>query len=252
MALGERSETIDRADFIDVATETLQELIDDLRAAKEELAELQTGPTKTFSLSDSSRFQVRSGIRIRNVDLREHPGDVPVYSVFTRPETVKGYISKEWLLERGVEPEPYPSVTVMATGASAVGTVFYREANCVMTDDVVIVQSWPMEDDRLQLSFEDDAESVEESIDDITPEHDIDLAYLAVALSQTIAQGGYLYEAKLYTKRVAQLSVEVPVNAEGDPDIERQRQIAAVAKRLDQIRSKLQETGAWSKSVRLA
>ncbi|MBU8551935.1 N-6 DNA methylase [Streptomyces rochei] len=250
--LGERSETIDRSDFIDLATETLQELIDDLRAAKEELAELQTGPNRTFSLADSSRFQVRSGIRIRNVDLRENPGDVPVYSVFTRPETVKGYISREWLLERGVEPEPYPSVTVMATGASAVGTVFYREANCVMTDDVVIVQSWPKGDSDLQLTFEDNAEDIAEPVGDKIPEHEIDLAYLAVALSQTIAQGGYLYEAKLYTKRVAQLSIEVPVDADGNPDIDRQKQIAAVAKRLDQIRSKLQETGAWSKSVRLA
>lgn len=251
--LGERSETIGRSDFIDVATATLQELIDDLRAAKEELAELQTGPTSTFALSDSGRFQVRSGVRIRNVDLRENPGTVPVYSVFTRAETVKGYISKEWLLERGVEPEPHPSVTVMATGASAVGTVFYREANCVMTDDVVIVQSWPKEDSGMQLSFDDEAgDRGVKSSGSRVPEHDIDLGYLAVALSQTIAQGGYLYEAKLYTRRVAQLSIEVPVSPDGTPDIERQRQIAAVAKRLDQIRSKLQETGIWSKGVRLA
>ncbi|GGW02134.1 HsdM family class I SAM-dependent methyltransferase [Streptomyces narbonensis] len=282
--LGERSDTIERAEFIDLATETLQELIDDLGQAKSELALLQSGATAKFALSDSSRFQVRSGIRVRNVDLRDNPGDVPVYSVFTRPETVKGMIDRDWLAERGVEPEPYPSVTVMATGASAVGMVFYREANCVMTDDVVIVQPWPRpaEDGQLELGEDDgqlelgdgaqqepttpdaegtdpqdrDGEAAEpEDRDDEAaelPEHDIDLGYLAVALAQTIAQGGYLYEAKLYTKRVAQLTIEVPVDAEGKPDIERQRQIAAVVKRLDQIRSKLQETGIWSKGVRLA
>ncbi|MGW2468059.1 HsdM family class I SAM-dependent methyltransferase [Streptomyces bauhiniae] len=282
--LGERSDTIDRAEFIDLATETLQELIDDLGQAKAELALLQSGKTAKFSLSDSSRFQVRSGIRIRNVDLRDNPGDVPVYSVFTRPDTIKGMIHRDWLAERGVEPEPYPSVTVMATGASAVGMVFYREANCVMTDDVVIVQPWPKsaeggqlelgeEDRQLELGDEagqepsvsnangtepreEDGEATEREDQDgeaaELPEHDIDLGYLAVALAQTIAQGGYLYEAKLYTKRVAQLTIEVPVDAEGKPDIERQRQIAAVVKRLDQIRSKLQETGIWSKGVRLA
>lgn len=251
--LGERSDTIERGEFIDLATETLQELIDDLRQAKEELARLQTGATTVFALSDGSRFQVRSGVRIRNVDLRDHPGEVPVYSVFTRPETVKGYIDRDWLKDRGVEPETYPSVTVMATGASAVGTVFYREANCVMTDDVVIVQPWPRESENGQLELGTET-AVEDKGTEIgkLPEHDIDLGFLTVALAQTIAQGGYLYEAKLYTKRVAQLTIEVPVDGAGNPDLERQRQIAAVAKRLDQIRSKLQETGTWSKSVRLA
>jgi hypothetical protein len=153
-----------------------------------------------------------------------------------------------------------------------------------MTDDVVIVQPWPKpaEDGQLELGGEDrqlelgdgarqeptasnadsteprnqDGEAAELEDQDREaadlPEHDIDLGYLAVALAQTIAQGGCLYEAKLYTKRVAQLTIEVPVDAEGKPDIKRQRQIAAVVKRLDQIRSKLQETGIWSKGVRLA
>lgn len=249
VALGQRTETVDRGEFIDLATETLEVLIEELRQAKEELARLSTGRTGRFSLSDKSKFQIRSGVRIRNIDLRDNPGDVPVYSVFTRPDTVKGHISKEWLLERGVEPEKYPSVTVMATGASAVGMVFYREANAVMTDDVVIVQTWPKDDESGQLALGSGPVQAEGSS---LPSHDIDLEYLAVALAQTIAQGGYLYEAKLYTKRVQQLTVEVPIDESGSPDLDRQRQIAAVAKRLEQIRAKLQETGTWSKSVRLA
>jgi hypothetical protein len=146
-----------------------------------------------------------------------------------------------------VEPEPFPSVTVMATGASAVGMVFYREPHGVMTDDVVIVQPWSIEDEiKLQMLAEAQGAKME------MPEHDIDLEYLAVALAQTIAQGGYLYEAKLYTKRVRQLSISVPVGADGLPDLPRQRQIAAVAKRIDNIRAKLQEAGVWSKAVRLS
>ncbi|MFH8466003.1 class I SAM-dependent DNA methyltransferase [Streptomyces sp. NPDC017991] len=251
--LGERKDTIERSQFIELATETLHEVIAELGEAKEELDRLRSGNTKDFALSDSKRFQVRSGVRIRNVDLRDHPGKVPVYSVFTRPETIKGRIDEDWLRERGVFPEPYPSVTVMATGASAVGTVFYREANCVMTDDVVIVQPWPRERESGQMQLGDEeTQGGDEADAKAIPEHNIDLGFLAVALSQKIAQGGYLYEAKLYTKRVAQLTIEVPVDSNGEPDLERQRQIAAVAKRLDQIRSKLQETGVWSKSVRLA
>ncbi|WP_371782854.1 HsdM family class I SAM-dependent methyltransferase [Streptosporangium subroseum] len=248
VVLGERAETINRAEFIDLATNTLQDLITELEQARDELTSLTAGPSEKFRLADSSRFQIRSGIRIRNVDLRENPGEVPVYSVFTRPETVKGHISLEWLQKRNCFPEPYPSVTVMATGASAVGMVFYREADGVMTDDVVIVQPWSVETEE---TWRTEAEIKGEEPVGLPP-YDIDLGYLAVALGQTIAQGGYLYEAKLYTKRVRQLEVDVPINKDGKPDLERQRQIAAVVKRLDNVRAKLQETGAWSKSVRLS
>jgi type I restriction-modification system DNA methylase subunit len=248
VALGQRAETIARSEFIDLATDTLKDLISELEQAREELTSLTAGPSAKLHLSDEDQFQVRSGIRIRNADLRENPGEVLVYSVFTRPDTVKGSISLEWLKERGCLPEPYPSVTVMATGASAVGMVFYREANCVMTDDVVIVQPWSVKAEEL-WRLEKETENGEVSG---LPPHDVDLGYLAVALGQTITQGGYLYEAKLYTRRVKQLAIEVPIAEDGKPDINRQRQIAAVAKRLDNIRAKLQEAGAWSKGVRLS
>ncbi|PKV76803.1 HsdM family class I SAM-dependent methyltransferase [Nocardia fluminea] len=246
VALGERAGTIDRDEFIQLATESLKELIDELDQAQRELKSLSSGTTRTYSLGDEDQFQVRSGMRIRNSDLREHPGDIPVYSVFTRPDTVKGCISRDWIKDHGVEPEEFPSVSVMATGASAVGMVFNRESGCVMTDDVVIVQPWSV---ATQLKWRTST-----SGDDVSqhPEQGIDMGYLAVALAQAIAQGGFVYEAKLYTRRVRQLQVEVPITDSGAPDLERQRQIAALAKRLDMIRAKLQETGAWSKSVRLS
>ncbi|MEU7753673.1 N-6 DNA methylase [Micromonospora sp. NPDC049171] len=272
--LGVRTETIERHDFIRLAEEELTELLDELRQAREELSVLTAGKMMTVKLSDVLRFQIRSGVRIRNIDLRENTGEVPVYSVFTRRDTIKGRISSEWLSARGIRPELFPSVTVMATGASAVGTVFYRENNCVMTDDVVIVQPWSMAAEREwkrhklaaflcipadEVSDDDiDQEEVGRYIDlanlaeNDLPESSIDLHYLAVALSQTIAQGGYLYEAKLYTKRVSQLVVEVPRGPDDAPDLERQRQIAAAAKRLDGIRSRLEEIGRWSKAVRLS
>lgn len=242
--LGERTEVVDRQEFIDLAAQSLRELLEELEQARSEIDQLTSGPTISMSLADAQTFQIKSGTRIRNVDLRENPGSVPVYSVFTRPDTIKGAISLQWLQERGVEPEKYPSVTIMATGASAVGMVFCREAHVVMTDDVVIVQPWSSE---AEAEFEDSVD-----IDLSYPPTEIDLEYLAVALAQTIAQGGYLYEAKLYTRRVRQLRVEIPVTANGEPDLPRQRQIAEVSRRLDSIRARLQETGAWSRAVRLS
>jgi len=205
ISLGVRAETIEREDFIRLAEDTLTELLDELRQARDELAALTAGKTTTLRLSDASRFSITSGVRIRNVDLRENPGEVPVYSVFTRPDTIKGKISEAWLRDRLVHPEVFPSVTVMATGASAVGTVFYRENNCVMTDDVVIVQPWSLLDSRKwkkEKRAAETGEDIDEILDDEIdaqdpgeylaldrldpndlPRTDIDLHYLAVALS---------------------------------------------------------------------
>ncbi len=249
VALGERAQAVDRAEFIVLATDTLRGLIEELEEASKVFAALTAGPMTTVSLADTSQFTVRSGVRIRNVDLREHPGDVPVYSVFTRADTVKGHVDETWLREvKHVRPEYWPSVTVMATGASAVGMVFYREADCVMTDDVVIVEPWPAAARAEALEdFDPDEDEVPPP-----PSHDIDLRYLAVALARAIAQGSYLYEAKLYTQRVRQLEVEVPVLDDGSHDVDRQRAIADAASRLDDIRRRLEEAGQWSRAVRLA
>lgn len=245
VALGQRVEAIARRDFIDIATQTLQETMADLVQARSDLEALVDGPTAEYRLSDSGEFQVRSGTRIRNVDLREQPGDLPVYSVFTRPDVVKGHISRDWLArEKWVYPERYPSVTVMATGASAVGLVHEREAGAVMTDDVVIVQPWPEE--LLPAPFPSRV-----GITPDLPRHRIDLSYLAVALAQSIAQGGYLYEAKLYVRRVKQLTIQIPVDDAGEPDLDRQRQIAALVRRIEDIRARLDEANRWMRQARL-
>ncbi len=245
VAMGQRVEAIDRSNFIDLATETFQDLVSELAQAKSDLDALNAGPMADFELSDATMFQVRSGVRIRNVDLREHPGGIPVYSVFTRPDAIKGHIDADWLWEhKGIGPERYPSVTVMATGASAVGLVHGREAGAVMTDDVVIVQPWP------EVALPGPFPSGTGPTPDLPP-HRIDLDYLGVALANTIAQGGFLYEAKLYVRRVRQLVIQVPVDDTGEPDLVRQRQIAAVVKRVDNVRARLDEANHWIRRARL-
>lgn len=243
VALGQRTEAIERGAFVEQVSQTLTDLLADLAEARSDLEALEAGPMQTFALADADRFTVRSGVRIRNSDLRDHPGDVPVYSVFTRANVVKGHIDADWLWDtKSATPERYPSVTVMATGASAVGLVHLREANSVMTDDVVIVQPWP--NVLLPGPFAEPGHDI--------PPHDIDLGYLAVALARTIAQGGYMYEAKLYVRRVTQLSVDIPVDGEGRPDLARQIAIARVVKRIDDVRDRIDEASRWIKTVRLS
>jgi type I restriction enzyme M protein len=112
----------------------------------------------------------------------------------------------------------------MANGAKAVGRVFVREPGAVITDDVIAVESL---------------------------DSNIDLEYLAVALRSAIASGGYVYEAKLFVRRVKALTIAVPVRPDGAPDLEQQRRIAAAVKRFDSIRERLSELGTRSSEARI-
>lgn len=226
VSLGTKAAAIERPEFLDTAIESLAELMEELKASREEIASLTSGPTRQVTLADAGLFRVRSGTRIRNEDIRTNPGDVPVYSCFKEKAASKGSISEEYLRARGIpiESENTPVVTVIANGAKAVGKVFVRHERCVLTDDVIAVEI-------------------------LTPF--IDPEFLAAELRRAIASGGFLYEAKLFKGRVEQLTADIPV-AGGALNIGRQREIAAATRRFDLIRAKLHELGSWSESARIA
>lgn len=223
--LGERAPAVPRLTFIEELTGTLATLREDLEAAHEEFTALTSGRTVEIMLSDDSFVRVQSGSRVTNSQIREHPGDVPVYSCFTDAKSVKGRVDAAWLAEMGISLLEADSATVNANGASGVGIVFTREKGCLLTDDVIAV----------------------------TPVHPkIDVNYLAVALASSVAAGGYLYEAKLFVRRVRALSVHLPLADDGTFDLEQQRLIAAAAKRLDTIRQRVMELGRYSRSARIS
>lgn len=223
--LGVRESAVERLGFIEVAKAQIGEIAAELEAAREELESLIPPRTKTVSLSDKTLFRVRSGTRITNEQIRQNPGEIPVYSCFVSPTEHKGTIDEQWLEGIGIPIETDTLVTVMANGAKAVGKVFVRRERCVLTDDVIIV------------------EAVSDKID---PD------FLAVQLRGAIAQGNYVYEAKLFQNRVKQLSIELPVTEKGDIDVERQRVVALAVNRFDNIRQKLHELGSWSGSARIS
>jgi type I restriction-modification system DNA methylase subunit len=227
VALGVRSEPIERMEFVDAAMAGLSELLQELEASRAEMQALTAVPSVAVRLSDSALFLVRSGTRIRNEDIRTHPGDVPVYSCFKDRNGCKGSIAESYLLDHGIpiETDAAPIVTVIANGAKAVGKVFVRQERCVLTDDVIAVE---------------------------VRHPDLDAEFLAAELLRAIASGGFLYEAKLFKGRVAQLEVEVPVKIDGGFDLEQQRAIAAATRRFDLIRAKLHELGDWSEKARIS
>ncbi|MEU4664785.1 N-6 DNA methylase [Micromonospora chalcea] len=245
--LGESSLPVDRSSFIEETRANLEQLIGDLDAAQSELEQLTSGRMAEVSLGDERYFSVRSGTRITTKQIQDHPpkaddptDSVPVYSCFKDDKIVKGYASRDWLKsqyrevhrrftnEVAIYPafpiEKRPSVTVNANGAS-VGKVFVRPADCLLTDDVIAVQ--PL------------------------AEAGLDLDYLSVALQSSVTAGGFLYEAKLFTTRLKELSVQVPVDETGAFDLEQQKRIASATKRFEAIRTRLSDLGQWSADARV-
>jgi len=220
--LGQKESAVSRVDFIDETRAEIEEISADLEAAKKEIQALTSGETMTVSMGDEDYFEVRSGTRVTGKEIRENPGDLPIYSCFKTEREVKGLVDAQFFAnEKGGVVEEDPIVTVNANGAS-VGRVYVRRDRCGITDDVIIVE---VKDDLI--------------------DHD----YLAVALRAAVYKGGFLYEAKLFATRVKGLEVEVPVS-DGVFDQQQQQAIASAVHRFDALRTRLSDLGLRSGSVR--
>jgi hypothetical protein len=68
-------------------------------------------------------------------------------------------------------------------------------------------------------------------------------------LKEAVAAGGFLYEAKLFLKRVANLQIEIPTLGNGRFDLKRQRQLAKGLKEFDEAKAGLAEFSQWAEAV---
>ena len=217
--LGAREEAIERISFLESAENQITDLARDLTAIKEEIQKLEEGKKETIFLSDKTLFTIRRGKRVTRADGDKHPGDIPVYSGSKDPRRPLCSVTRKWALSAGIPIETKPIVTVNANGY--VGATFVRREECIIHDDVMIIE---------------------------VLDNQIDLDYLRYKLRSAIAEGNYEYEAKLYS-RVADLSIEIPVINKGF-DVDRQRQIAAAFKKLELLTQSLADLGQWAGSTR--
>lgn len=238
--LGESEAPIKSKEFIEETQGSIKDLLEDLAKAKEDLSKVKSQKMVSVDISDESMFNVSSGTRITTKQIQQNPPKndddaVPVYSCFKHPWLIKGKVSRAWLSaqvrtdrkKRIVQRFPIekrPVVTVNANGAS-VGKVFLRPADCLLTDDVIAVHI---------------AEGV-----------NIDPEYLMVALQSAVTAGGFLYEAKLFSTRVKELSIEMPVDDNGEYDIDAQQRSAAASKRLYALVTRLGDLGRSATEARL-
>lgn len=221
--LGHKESAVSRLDFIDEVSEEILEINSELKTARTEIQALTSGLTTDLSIGDDKSFKVRSGTRVTGEEIRDNPGEIPVYSCFKTDREIKGLVDKKFFTKvKGGVIEKNPIVTVNANGAS-VGHVYVRRNACAITDDVIIVECL---------------------------RSDLDIDYLSVALQSSVDKGGFLYEAKLFAARVKELEITIPIGANGLPDIAQQRLIATAIRRFNSLRTRLHDLGVKCKAAR--
>lgn len=234
VSLGLVDKPISKTDYIASTIGTLQELLDDLRALGAREAPPEPANARVCLLSDEKLFKVSAGGRINKSEIDEHPpadeaDAVPVYSCFRNENIVKGVISRKYLEtkppikgEYRHRPIAKRLVTVNANGAS-VGLCYVREPGCALTDDVITVE---------------------------VLDRNIDPFYLRETLQDAINAGNYIYEAKLFQNRLKELAVTIPVDEDGEFDLEAQRRVAGEDLTFAAIQSRLSDIGSEADSVR--
>ena len=222
--LGLQDPVVTETEFLDSATGQITDLMLEIKALQD-LDRTAAEKFEPFSLSNEDLFTIRSGQRIRSVDIKANPGNIPVYSCFKERDTKKGMVDEDYLIAKRfrIEDPDTPVVTIAANGS--VGAVFTRAERCMLTDDLIIVE----------------------------PKHkDIDIGYLAIAIRKAIAGKGYGYEAKLFKGRVEQIIVHLPVLDGGKFDISIQKDEAARYERLEDIRKLITGFGSWGREIKVS
>ena len=221
-ALGIEEPAVKRLEFIDEASAALTQIVRELKAAREELTALTSGPTMRVTLADDALFRVSTGDRITGDHIRLNPGSLPVYSCYVDSRTEKGLIDEAWVSKKGFRVFDSELIAISANGV--VGPVHVRRNRCAITDDVTVVE---MLDGSL------------------------DIDYVAQQLRSSIAHGGYFYEAKLFAQRVRTLAVEIPVKQDGSLDLGLQRKIASALNRFDSTLARMTELGLSCRDTRI-
>ncbi len=233
--LGVLDAPIGRIEFIEDAEASIPSLLADLKSAKKDLESLTKTKAARVSIN-SDCFTLRRGKRVRKEDCDLNPGDIndqenppiPVYSGTNIIDKKLGSVGRKWLIENkipieNIDKNKKGTLTINSNGS--VGVVFVRYKPCVIHDDVTIVE---------------------------VNRDDIDLEYLATQLRSSITEGNYEYEAKLYSGRMKDLSVVLPLSNDGSGyDLAAQKKIAEAYKRFEVIRGKLADFGKWAGTSRM-
>ncbi len=168
---------------------------------------------ENVSLGNEKYFEVDNGERVRKQDIQKAQGEIPFYSSSKFEGEVMGYVSdKIKEIVKNAKKFNGKFLTVNADGS--VGKVFIREGEFYLNDVVNIIKIL-----NKKILYQ----------------------YLLYELQNKIDILGYgKWDKKLYKTELKQeISVEIPIDENGEFDLEKQKEIAEKYAKIEQIKNKL-------------
>lgn len=149
---------------------------------------------KTTPMLLSELFMFPSIKGITEEFINKHPGNIPVYGG-RMTETPIGFV------EDGLQGVKYFSDCLAWNREGSIGYVFYHK------------HKFSTNDHQRPLILSDKYKNL------------IDLEYVRIVLQQLLLEQGFVWSKTAGKDKVKKMSIEIPINENGDLDIERQREL---------------------------
>lgn len=170
---------------------------------------------KNISLGDKKCFFIDRGERIRKQDIVKARGTIPVYSGSKYKEEAIGFVSDD-IKKIVSKAKKFDGKFLTVNANGSVGKVFLREGKFYLHDDVNLVKIL---------------------------DNNILYEYLLYELQNKINFLGYgNWVKKLYkSELMEEISVDIPIDKNGNFNIHKQTEIADKYRKIEQIKEKLKE-----------
>jgi len=168
---------------------------------------------QNISIFNKQLFELNRGKRITKKIINSHKGEIPVYSSSKDESNVLGFVSEEYLITNNLILCTYPSILFNIDGS--VGYCFIRSDKKYSFIDVVA------------------------SLRPLTEK--IDLQFLLYILRDELIKTGADYQSKLYFNKIRDhnISVNIPLDDNGNFDIHKQREIVKKYSTIEKIKKNI-------------
>jgi len=205
-------EVADRYKEIEKLKNILHDISDEIKYS--EVTMNNIGETKEVRLGDERLFSIDNGKRIRKQDINKAKGKIPVYSASKYKSEYLGFVSDK-IKEIVPKAKKFNGKYLTVNADGSVGKVFLREGEFYVNDIVNAIKIL-------------DGNILEE--------------YVLFELERILYLQGYSsWSNKLYKEKLRNIYIEIPLDAEGNFDTEKQKEIADKLMYVNELKNEIIE-----------
>lgn len=193
-------------------------ILNQIDLINEQLKKIVKPTTKTKKFLMSELFNITSGVRITQKEVYQNSGDLPIVTSQTSNNGIAWYGSREWLstFSKNGKSLIFTEPCITWTKEGNAGKMFYRDYDFFSIDVSGVLT--PKRNIEINL-------------------HWFMVTFQSYFYTKVTSQGG---QGKLYEEQMANIEVEIPVNENGEIDLELQNTIYAEYEKLINFKTKLE------------